>query len=252
MAAIVKANSNLNAGGLAVLKRNVSTQDNGQITYTANYVCLSQHANRWTPFFATESAPPTPLPANVLLLNLTREPSLTNLETETSNGLTYFNATYAVGTNTAVVTTVSSEIRNVSWQIYGNETVTAGFDYVAISVSARATNDEVPVVRGYTGRIFNARNVNPNALPSNVERQSIETFSRSKQKRGDYENTVTSTGVYVATDVGSPVSQYAPQDARPISNASVAATSSFSGFSQRSTYRNISGISEWRFITGGQ
>lgn len=250
MAAIVKANANLAAGGLAVLKRSVSTEDSGQVTYTANYVCLSQHANRWTPSFATESAPPTPLPANALLLNLTRAPRLINLETETSNGLTYFNATYSVGTNTDVVTTVSSEIRNVSWQIYGNETVTAGFDYVAISVSATATNDEVPVVRGYTGRIFNARNVNPNALPANVERQSIETFSRTKRKRGDYANTVTSTGVYVAIDVGSPVSQ----DSRPISNASVSATSSFSGFSSRDSYRNIfvPGVSEWRSIGGAQ
>jgi hypothetical protein len=228
MAAIVKANPSLTSGGLAVLKRSFTTSDDGLMTYMAEYCCLSQYASRWTSVFRTGANPPTPLPANMLQLQLTKTPELYDLQTESLNGLTYFRASYSAGVPTDVTITESSDIRNISWAITyptgttirvptygagiggitgtatsfvttGNETITASFDYVSVSVTATAKNATLPAVKGYVGDSFNHVNTGggtATAIPS-----TIETFSRTRNRKGEYTYSKTSTGVYTASPV---------------------------------------------------
>lgn len=220
MAAIVKANSTLTAGGLVVLKRNFSASESGQMNYSAEYLCLAQFASRQTPFFRTGSQPPTPLPANMLLLQLTKTPTLVDLQTQTSNGLTYFTATYSAGVETDVTITESSEIRNFSYTVKfpvgftrrtprydhigkrqlqadavfvqtGEQVVTYSYDYVSITATASSKNTTLPNVRGGIGAKFNF-NGNGNL----AGRQTlIETVSKTKNSRGEYTYNKSSSGI---------------------------------------------------------
>jgi hypothetical protein len=227
MAAIVKANSTLSAGNLAVLKRSFTTTDDGLMTYFVEYCCLSQFASRWTANFKTGAVPPTPLPANMLQLQLTKTPTLYDLQTENLNGLTYFRASYSAGVPTDVTITESSDIRNISWPVTyptgysitvpfttggqtsfvttGDETLTASFDYISVSVTATAKNTALPAVRGYTEKIFNGVNVILSSVElgiySNITKSTLETTSKTKNKRGEYTYSLTSTGVYLAGPV---------------------------------------------------
>ena len=225
MAAIVKANSSLTAGGLAVLKRNFTTSDDGLMTYFVEYCCLSQFAARYTPNFRTGAQPPTALPANMLQLQLTKTPTLYDLQTETLNGLTYFRATYSAGVPTDITITETSDVRNVSFPITypagtsvtlptyglggitgtttsfvttGIETITGSFDYVSYSVTATAKNAALPTVRGYVGDAFNFVNV---IRVETALATTIETSSKTKNNRGEFTFSKTSTGVYTATPV---------------------------------------------------
>jgi hypothetical protein len=206
MAAIVKANPTLTAGGLVVIRRNFSTSDRGQVTYEAEYVCLSQFANNHAGRFRSGAEPPTPIPAAMLLLNITRTPTLVDLVSQTNNGITTFNATYAAGVQTDLVITRTSETRSVSWQVIrdNSPTITQGFDYISNSVTATGTNQEIPVIKGSTGRVFNGRNINlfriiGNEL-RNVTQTTVESTRQVSNARGEYENSVTSTGIYEAVD----------------------------------------------------
>jgi hypothetical protein len=227
MAAIVKANSHLTSGGLSVLRRSFTTSDDGQMTYAVEYMCLRQYAGRWTPSFKTGAEPPTPLPANMLLLDLTKTPTLLALETETTNELTYFRATYSAGVPTDVTITEASDTRNVSFPITypvgytvtvpftldgatsfvttGQETLTASFDYISVSVTAEAKNTRLPKVQGYTGAIFNQVNTGNLIIGTNVQATTLETTSKTKTRRGEYTYSLTSTGVYVAGPVVRPI-----------------------------------------------
>lgn len=202
MSAIVKANASLTAGGLAILKRTFATTDRGQVTYNADYACLSQFAGNHAARFRSGAEPPTPIPSSMLLLNLTRTPTLVDLRTETINGLTYFNATYAAGVETDLVVTTTSETRSVSWRIFNpNDTIlNVGFDYISISVTATGTNQSIPVVRGGVGATFNSRGLSLEKLVRSAREKTIESTKQTRTQRGDYENSVTSTGIYEAED----------------------------------------------------
>jgi hypothetical protein len=206
MAAIVKANTSLTAGGLAILKRTFATTDRGQVTYSADYVCLAQFAANYAPRFRSGAEPPTPIPSSMLLLNLTRTPTLVDLQTETVSGLTYFKAQYSAGVETDLVITTTSETRSVAWRTITNDlTRASSFDYISVSVTATGTNQTIPVVRGGVGAIFNTRNVNVSSIENNrlpnVARKTIESTRQTRTQRGDYENSVTSSGVYEAEDL---------------------------------------------------
>ena len=225
MASIIKANSTLTSGGIATLKRSFTTTDDGLMTYAVEYCCLSQYASRWTANFRTGAQPPTALPANMLQLQLTKTPTLYDLQTETLNGLTYFRATYSAGVPTDITITETSDVRNVSFPITypagtsvtlptyglggitgtttsfvttGTETITGSFDYVSYSVTATAKNAALPSVRGYVGDAFNFVNVTrvDTALAT-----TIETSSKTKNNRGEFTFSKTSTGVYTASPV---------------------------------------------------
>ena len=215
MSAIVKANASLAAGELAILKRNFAASDTGQMTYAVDYCCLSQFASKWTPFFKSGSQPPTALPANMLLLQLTKTPTLVDLQTETMHGLTYFKATYSAGVETDVTITEESDIRTHTWStsapvgyrvsvpytIDGSTTFvqtgtaigTNSFEYVSITARAVSKNKDLPEVKGRVIMIPNSRYTDTTL--SLFDQTTIDTFSSSKNSRGEYSYTKTSTGI---------------------------------------------------------
>jgi hypothetical protein len=218
MAAIVKANANLTAGGLSVLKRDFSTTDRGQVTYTANYVCLAAHARAWAARFRSGSEPPTPIPESLALLALTQTPKLVDLQSEIVNGLAYFNATYSAGVETDYIVTTSSEQRNIAWTVSytgpqdNRRPIVASFDYISISVTVEAVNQTVNILPGSIGRVFNLRNVefrqinNANsARDIGLIKMTVESSRSTRDKRGHTTNSVTSTGVFDAQDAEEPI-----------------------------------------------
>lgn len=239
MAAIVKANTSLTAGGLAVLRRTFQTTDRGQLTYNADYVCLAQFANTHAPRFRSGAQPPTPIPSSLLLLNLSRTPTLEQLDTVTENGLTYFRATYTAGVETDLVYETSSEQRNVAWRrtnLSTGSTDIYSFDYISISVTVTGTNTEIPIVRGDTGRVFNVRGTSVEAVLQNripnVSKTTIESSRSVRGRRGEYQNSATSTGIYEAFDETS---------GRPPSTGSGSSprTQTFPNFNQTGPRQNI-------------
>lgn len=225
MAAIVKANATLTAGGLSVVRRSFTTSDDGLMRYEVEYVCLSQYAAKWTPFFRTKAQPPTPLPSSVLQLQLTRTPELYDLQTETTNGLTYFRAVYSAGIATEVIITEESDVRNFSYSIVyptgvsvtrpnydpysnatsvtsfvttGQETITYNFDYVSVTVTASSKNADVPLVKGRVGPPFNS---NGPGFPSGLREATIDKTSKTRTSRGEYSYTNSSTGIYTGPDI---------------------------------------------------
>lgn len=217
MAAIVKANTSLTAGNLAVLKRNFASTDSGQMTYFCDYCCLESFAKKWTPYFKIGSKPPTALPANMLLLNLSKTPTLVDLQTESSSGLTYFKATYSAGVESEVTITEESDVRTHSYTyqkdvgIYmtppgsinsepdfyktGEETITQSFEYVSVTVTATSKNSKLPEVKGYVLEPQKPIWVTTSNLLT-FETRTIDTFSKTKNSRGEYTYTARSTGVY--------------------------------------------------------
>lgn len=158
MAAIVKANSSLTSGGLAVLKRAYSTDKDGKLTYSADYVCLAAYAQRHASRFRTNSAPPTAVPQPVGQLQIAESPRMVDVQIETINGLTYFRAVYvAAGDGDASYSiTETSEQRN--FQASETKSVTTGppgfrtvneatdfisFDYMSTSVTVSSNNQRL-------------------------------------------------------------------------------------------------------------
>jgi len=204
MAAIVRANGSLAAGGIVLIKQTLSASDTGQATYSAQYCCLRSYASLWMPRFRSGTNPVTPIPQEILALPLTRQPTLVDVSTESANGLFYFNATYSAGIESDVVITTSTDVRNISWisAYNGAQRITSSFDYVSTSVRATATNTEVPIIEGSVGPPFNTKNFNASSA---VSTNTIVQTSRTRNTRGEYQNSVTSTGIYVAFDVPEPV-----------------------------------------------
>lgn len=207
MAAIVKANAHLTNGGLSVLKRGFTTSDDGLMTYSVEYVCLSQHAAKWTPYFKTLANPPTDLPRNMLRLTLDKTPELYDLQTETLNGLTYFRASYSAGVSTEVIITESTEQRSYNGSVDATVFQTTAkvglvFDYMATTVTASAKNKNLPEIKGTVGPRFNVRTglingLRPIILPTNMPQVStIESSSKSRTSRGEYTYSKSSTGIY--------------------------------------------------------
>jgi hypothetical protein len=217
MAAIVKANPSLTAGGLAVLRRQYSTTDDGTLNYEADYVCLSQFANNHIGRFRTGAQPPTPIPASMSQLRLDKTPTLYDFSTNTQNGLTYFNARYTAASADAgeVITTESQEQRSFSAVVTGSVrtagnlggriTVTGevnvSFDYLSTTVRVEAKNPRVlPVVKGKVGRPFNMSvgqlsGQTPTVLGQYRE-STVETESKTRSTRGNYTFTKSSSGIY--------------------------------------------------------
>jgi hypothetical protein len=220
MSALVKANASLTAGNLAVLKRSFVTTDDGTMRYSVDYICLSQYATKWAPFFRTRAQPPTPLPAAMLQLNLTKTPELYDLNTETMNGLTYFKATYSAGVSTEVIITEESDLRNftvtvtrdvgvnvttpfsmngsTSFVKQGEETITESFDYISVTVTAQSKNTNLPRVQGrvesltYRGSDSGVFVVGGKAVLPSV--RLINKTSKSRTSRGEYTYSLSSSG----------------------------------------------------------
>jgi hypothetical protein len=204
MSAIVKANASLMAGGLSVIKRSFTTADDGSMNYDVEYCCLSQFAIKWAPFFRTRAQPPTPLPAALLQLNLTKTPELFNLSTETLNGLTYYRANYSAGVSTEVIITEESDTRNFtvstnqqvgfwastpgtingssSFVQTGERTVTNTIDYISVTVTAESKNTNLPAIQG---RVEGVRG---------YQMKLVERTSKRRDRRGEYTFSKSSSG----------------------------------------------------------
>lgn len=219
MSALVKANASLTAGNLAVLKRSFVTTDDGTMRYSVDYVCLSAYATKWTPFFRTRAQPPTPLPAAMLQLNLTKTPELYDLTTETMNGLTYFKATYSAGVSTEVIITEESDVRNftvtttrpvgynvstpfstngsTSFVQTDTETITESFDYISVTVTAESKNTNLPRVEGRVAGLSGKPNdlfilqAGGVVIPKIV---LVNKSSTSRTSRGEYTYSYSSSG----------------------------------------------------------
>jgi hypothetical protein len=204
MSAIVKANGSLTSGGLSVIKRSFTTADDGSMNYNVDYCCLSQFAIKWAPFFRTRAQPPTPLPAALLQLNLTKTPELFNLSTETLNGLTYYRAQYSAGVSTEVIITEESDTRNftvslnqqvgfwvstpftfngsTSFVQTGERTVTNTIDYISVTVTAESKNTNLPAIQG---RVEGVRG---------YQMKLVERTSKRRDSRGEYTFSKSSSG----------------------------------------------------------
>lgn len=205
MASLVKATSSLTNGGISVVSRSISTKRDGQITLKVTYVCLEQYAATHIRNLKTNSPLFIPIPQELLTYSLQEAPKLIDLEAKTERGLTYFDATYSAANASDVVVTYSSSIRSISWQTgTSEEPVTCGFDYVSVSVTVAGKNQDPPTIPGFTSRVFNARNVDATKIVNNqvgnVRQEILETFDRSYNQSGEYNHSITSSGIYVAFD----------------------------------------------------
>jgi hypothetical protein len=218
MAAIVKANPSLANGGLAVLRREYSTTDDGTLNYTAEYCCLSQFANNYIGRFRTGATPPTPIPASMSSLRIDGSPKLYDLSTHTQNGLAYFSARYSAASldGGEVITTESQEQRSFSAVVTGTIRVPSGisgnltnatgpvnvsFDYISTTIRVEAKNPRaLPAVRGKVGLPFNMSiselsGQRPTVL-GQFRESAIETQSTTRSSRGNYTYTKSSSGIY--------------------------------------------------------
>lgn len=118
-------------GGLAVIKRQFSTTDKGQVNYRAEYACLERFADTHARKFLSGSRPPTPIPSAVLSLRLQKPPELIEVQTETINGITHFIASYAAYTSdveleTSTETSLSSISGTRKYKYYRSVFVPGG------------------------------------------------------------------------------------------------------------------------------
>lgn len=225
MASIVKANPSLTSGGLAVLRRQFSTTDDGTLNYEADYCCLAQFTSNHAGKFRTGATPPTAIPGSLSQLRLDGIPTLYDVTTTTQNGLTYFNARYSAASidGGEIVTTESQEQRNFSAAVEGSirtagnfgstatetDTVQVSFDYISTTVRVEAKNPNgLPQVKGTVGIPFNVsigQISGVNALVVGKWREAtIETQSTTRSSRGSYTYSKSSSGIYEV--VGSRVS----------------------------------------------
>ncbi len=220
MAAIVKANSSLAAGGLAVLRRQFSTTDDGTCNYEADYACLSQFANAHVGRFRTGSQPPTAIPASMSLLRLSSVPKLYDFTSNTQNGVTTFTARYTAASSDPgeVITTETTEQRSfgatvaASVQTAGNlgATITVSgfvvvsFDYMSKTVRVEAKNpNSLPSVKGSVGLPFNQSIGTISGqrpfLFAAYRQSVIESTSTTRSSRGNYVYSKSSSGIYEVT-----------------------------------------------------
>lgn len=219
MASIVKANSSLTSGNLAVLRRTFSTSDDGTCNYEADYVCLVQFANNHLGKFRTGSTPPTSIPASMSALRLDGLPELYDVTFRTENGLTYFSARYSAASldGGEVITTESQEQRAFSAVLEGSirtagnfgstatQTgfVNVSFDYISTTVRVESKNPRtLPSVKGRVGVPFNKSVGQISGVEATITNGwkafYVETESVSRSSRGSYTYSKSSSGIYQA------------------------------------------------------
>ena len=213
MASIVKANSNLTNGGIAVIRESINASDEGTIVFNVEYVCLAVYANRWIGRFRMKSTPPTVLPAALAVLTTRGVPTLYDVDIHTENGLTYFNAQYSSGMLSEVVVTETEEQRTCSGTALIQYTSQNGFggttrlnlarnvsfDYISKSVTVSAKNATLPKIDGGVGAIFNINVSGPGANSGTfmgARQRLIVTNQKTQSSRGEYTYSRTSTGIY--------------------------------------------------------
>lgn len=225
MSYIIKATPALLSGGLAVIKRSFSKEENGTVNYECEYCCLAQFQASNIGKFSKESTPPTELHASMSGLGLLYTPKLYSLIVRTEYGLTYFTANYAGASSGAgeytitrsaeqssFSTVVSAEIRTGKGTpskpfLTQSGFVTVSFDY--ISYTSEVATTQYPgasvyaaIARGSVSDPFNRRVTKLGGLTPSVggyNATTIEITTSTKNSKGVETYVYTSRGVYVPT-----------------------------------------------------
>ena len=217
MASIVKANASLTAGGIAVIRRQYSTTDDGTCNYEAEYCCLARFANNYIGRFRSGANPITSIPASMSSLRLQGVPKLYDMVTRTERGLTYFSAKYSAASNAPgeVIITESTEQRSFSATVQGsirtagnfgstatvNGSVGLAFDYMSKTVRVEAKNPRIlQRAEGDVGLPFNISigqisGVTP-LVSGTYRKATIESTSTTRSSRGIYTYSKSSSGIY--------------------------------------------------------
>lgn len=217
MPSIVKANASLTAGGIAVIRRQYSTTDDGTLNYEVEHCCLSQFANNYIGRFRSGATPITAIPSSMSSLRLQGVPTLYDMVTRTENGLTYFSAKYSAASNAPgeVIITESTEQRSFSATVDGSirtagnfgstatvtGSVAVSFDYMSKTVRVEAKNPSILTrAEGDVSEPFNISigkisGVTPNIV-GKYRKATIESESTTRSTRGIYTYSKSSSGIY--------------------------------------------------------
>jgi hypothetical protein len=95
MAALVKTSNNLAAGGLTLLRQEISVQSASEITLNAEYICLPSYADTWTQRLRVGAPTPLPAPTAIGYYNLLSPLALASVSQNISQGLCYFSCTFS-------------------------------------------------------------------------------------------------------------------------------------------------------------
>lgn len=193
MAAIIQANLQLTKGGLAVLSRGYSADDNGQVVYSARYCCLASFASANAARFRIGSSPPTPTPASMTALRLFRPPALSDVKITTENGLTYFDATYNSETVGEYIVTESDTLTEFSASNTSGDVIRSiSFKYYSKTIEVSAANTYVQAREAKPGQPFDVRG---SGVSYKIDTQI--SFSKTRSSRGGFSYNTRSTGLYV-------------------------------------------------------
>jgi hypothetical protein len=201
---IVRANPNLLAGGLGTIRRSVTSQRDGSVVLQAEYVCLTKHAGRWTPFFVRNAPPPLGLPDSLSDLGATSTPKMYDVTTRNENGLTYFTALYSAASSREITVTETEEQRNWSGTVQYNLnggylvfTANYSFDYMSKSVTVTGRNTHPGEIEGSAGTPFNRSFIAEGASVLKMPTRSrIVSRTKTQSSLGDFSYSTTSTGIY--------------------------------------------------------
>lgn len=197
MAKTVRANQRLTSGGLVATKREISTSREGILTYSVQYVCLTQFAQDQIFKFVIEMPPPDALPDKIFAL-AKDYPVLHSVNIKEERGITYFDCVYSTASNVNVVVTDSEETKSA---VFSEGEVSVTFDFVSKTVSVSATNTYPDPESGDCGPPFNVKLIGDSTAAQNlyarVRKDTVETRSKSRSSNGEFSYQTDSMGTYV-------------------------------------------------------
>jgi hypothetical protein len=95
MPSLVKSNSALASGGIALLEQNVSTRSSTELVVTAKFVALKAHMDKWAARLQPGSVSPVALNYSGNALAVASEPVINTVSITVSSGLVFFDCQFA-------------------------------------------------------------------------------------------------------------------------------------------------------------
>lgn len=95
MPSLVKSNSALASGGIALLEQNVSTRSSTELIVTAKFVALKAYMDTWAARLQPGSVSPVALNYSGNSLSVTGEPKLNSVQASVQAGLVYFDCQFS-------------------------------------------------------------------------------------------------------------------------------------------------------------
>jgi len=95
MPSLVKSNSALASGGIALLEQNVSTRSATELVVTAKFVALKAHMDKWAARLQPGSVSPVALNYSGNALAVASEPVINTVSITVSSGLVFFDCQFA-------------------------------------------------------------------------------------------------------------------------------------------------------------